>query len=250
MKRMLFLSALLVASGVAMAQQDRIEADRPSETVATQLVEKGRFQAELGFERETDDESHTYHHPHTLLRYGLGKIIELRAELWPQTVKDRFTEGSQTGLAPVEPGIKAKICESKGARPAISFLTQVGIPKLASEAFRNTYASPRVRLLFENKLNEDWKLTYNVGPEWTGEDTEPQWRYTFSPEWKFGKHWEAFAEVYGHLQHAHEPEHVFDAGLAFYPGRNIKLDLSGGVGLSHAAPQNFVALGFSIRTGN
>ncbi|RYZ20861.1 MAG: transporter [Chitinophagaceae bacterium] len=249
MKRMLFLSGLLAVAGTAAAQQDRIEADRPSETVATQLVEKGRFQAELGLDRETDDESHTYRHPHSLLRYGLGKFIELRAELWPQTVKERVSGSSETGLAPVEPGIKARICEEKGARPAISFLTQVGIPKLASEAFRPTYASPRLRLLFENKLAEHWKLTYNLGPEWTGDDTEPQWLYTLSPEWKFGKHWEAFAEVYGHLQKAHVPEHVFDAGLAFYPGRNMKLDLSGGVGLSAAAPHNFVSLGFSVRTG-
>jgi hypothetical protein len=42
---------------------------------------------------------------------------------------------------------------------------QVGIPKLASENFRSTYASPKARLLLENKLSQNIRLTYNAGAE-------------------------------------------------------------------------------------
>jgi hypothetical protein len=247
-RKFLFIISLVITISAA-AQEDRIEADRPSETISSSLVEKKTFQAELGLRREVEEDEITYSHPRTQLRYGLSKVFELRVELRPQTVKDRVSDLHESGLAPVEPGLKARIFEEKGARPSISFYTQVGIPKLASAAFKSTYASPKVRLLLENKLNENLKLSYNVGAEWTGEETEPQWLYTFSPEWQLGKHWEAFAEVYGFLQRNSQPQHSFDAGIAFYAGKNIKLDLSGGVGLTAAAPVNFVALGFSIRTG-
>jgi hypothetical protein len=46
------------------------------------------------------------------------------------------------------------------------------------------------------------------------------------------KHWEAFAEVYGFIQRAQQPEHSFDAGISYYAGKNVKLDISGGLGLT------------------
>ncbi|RYY84995.1 MAG: transporter [Chitinophagaceae bacterium] len=241
---------LLFAALRASAQGDeQLEADRPSESQSAQTVSRGTLQAELGLRRErSDPETVDYFEPRTLLRFGLSSGFELRAELSPVTETHKGSS-SESGLLPVELGFKAGLWKGKGALPQAALFTQVGIPKLSSEKFRPTYASPKIRLLFENEINKNLKLNYNAGAEWTGDDTKPQWVYTFSPELAIGKHWEAFAEVYGFMQQGSIPEHSFDAGLSYFIGKRAKADLSAGVGLTEAAPVNFVALGFSLKFG-
>ncbi|RYY41252.1 MAG: transporter [Chitinophagaceae bacterium] len=239
----------LLFSLSASAQSDGLEADRPGESQSAQTVEKGNLQPELGLRRErSDDETVDYFEPRTTLRFGLLQGFELRAELSPVTETHKGS-ASQSGLLPVELGFKASLWKGNGSLPEAALLAQVGIPKLASVAFRPTYAKPKVRLLLENKITEALRLNYNLGAEWTGDDVKPQWLYTVSPELTLGKHWEAFAELYGFAQKGSLPEHSFDAGLSYFIGKRAKADLSAGVGLTHSAPVNFVALGFSIRFG-
>ncbi|TCZ68254.1 transporter [Flaviaesturariibacter aridisoli] len=233
----------------ATAQDDEhLEADRPSESQSAQTVDRHAFQIELGLRREVaDPETVDYFEPRTVLRYGLLEGFELRAEVQPLTERHRDGGRTETGLRPIELGFKAGLWKGKGLLPEAALYTQVGIPKFASEAFRPTYAEPRIRLLLENEINQQWRLNYNIGAEWSGEDTKPQWLYTLSPEVTLGKHWEAFAEVYGFVQGGALPEHSVDAGLSYFIGKKGKVDLSTGAGLTSAAPVNFVALGFSVK---
>ncbi|RYD95235.1 MAG: transporter [Sphingobacteriales bacterium] len=245
-RKIILIASLL--SGVSAAAQDseKLETDRPGESQSAQTVDKGKLQVELGLRREREDpETVDYFEPRTVLRYGLLKGFELRAEISPVT--ERQSGKTQTGLLPIELGFKAGLWEGKGLLPTAALYTQVGIPKFSSEAFRPTYAEPRVRLLFENEVTKQVKLNYNLGAEWTGEDTEPQWVYTFTPNVSISKNWEAFAEVYGFVKRGSLPEHSFDTGLSYYIGRRAKADLSAGVGLTSAAPVNFVTLGFSVQ---
>ena len=92
-------------------------------------------------------------------------------------------------------------------------------------------------------------MNYNIGSDWDSENQEQNWVYTFTPEFELGDKWEAFVEVYGFIKKEELPECVFDAGVAYFVGKNFKLDLSAGRGLNHQSPDYFVAVGFSFRLG-
>src|SRR5215203_3041060 len=125
----LLLFAFLCLSANVLAQKNKIETDRPSETQATELTEKGYFQAEIGFRKEQEkNDDYTFFHPRASLKYGLSEHFELRAELDSKTERQFSKNEFKYGLQPVELGFKAKITEGHGALPAMTFLTQVGIP--------------------------------------------------------------------------------------------------------------------------
>jgi hypothetical protein len=51
----LFLFATVINSASA---QDTIKTDRPGETLSTELVKKGNFQAEIGFKKEQQQKNY------------------------------------------------------------------------------------------------------------------------------------------------------------------------------------------------
>jgi hypothetical protein len=244
-----YFSLFLLAAGIGVAgqaQNEKIQTDRPNETQNAETIEKGFFQAELGFRKEKEDENqYKYLHPVALLKYGLTKRFELRAEVKETTQK--FMNEKATGLLPLELGFKLNLVEGKGALPTTSLLTQVGFPDLASEAFKAEHLFPRVRLLFQNKLSDKIELGYNVGAEWDGETSTPQWVYTFSPQLELGEKAFVFAEAYGFLRKGEHPEHYADAGLGLFLSRNVVWDLSGGVKLSPHGSPYFLETGISFR---
>jgi hypothetical protein len=232
----------------AIAQKNKIETDRPSETQSTELTEKGYFQAEIGFRKEQERGSdYSLFHPRAQLKYGLSEHFELRAGVDSKTERNFSENEFKYGLQPVELGFKAKLTESHGALPATTFLAQVGIPNWASEDHQQEQLLPKLRLLFENKLTEKLKLAYNAGAEWQGDGEGPQWIYTLSPQVELSDKWEAFVETYATFQNGHAAKQLIDGGFAYYPHQNIKLDLWGGKGLSHEAPDYFVSAGVSFR---
>ena len=249
MKKTLFLSWLFLCGLLAEGQDNKIHADRPGETLTPELTQKKFLQLEIGFEKEQQEkDEYSLFHPQMQIKYGLFKRIELRAEL--TAVSNKVANGNdqlQLGLQPVEFGIKANLLEQKGALPMTSFYTQVGVPPLATKEYQTTNAIPHLRLLFENKVNESFHLEYNIGAEWDGEETAPQWLYTIAPELYIGEKWEVFAEAFGSVQKAHAAQHNLDCGLAFYPTNSVKLDLFAGKGISKEAPEYFISAGVSFR---
>ncbi|MBD0283906.1 MAG: transporter [Flavisolibacter sp.] len=242
-----FLAAFLMLT--AASAQEKMETDRPGETQTPTITKKGYFQVETGIRREQyEDKDHLVRHPQAYLKFGLLDRLELRAEVTAETQKF-YTEGDvRRGLKPVELGLKTKLLGGKGWIPAASLYTMIGIPRLASEEHKAEHAFSRLRLLFENKLSDKVSLNYNLGAEWEGEEGEhPQWLYTYSPQIEITDKLGAFIESYGFLQKEKRPEHVLDGGFLFDVSNNVRLDVSGGVGLSDAAPKYFVAGGFSFR---
>src|SRR5215218_1125763 len=232
-----------------IAQDNKIKADRPSETQTAELIHKGYGQAEIGFRKDQKEkEEYTIYHPEALLRYGLFKQLELRAAL--NLVTEKTADEKESGLQPLELGFKLKLLESKGAIPQLSLLTHIGIPGLASEQFKRDKVFPRIRLLFQNKITDKIELGYNIGTEWEGFSSTPQWVYTFSPQFDIADKWELFIEVFGQLQKGEHPEHHIDGGVAYYINDNVKWDLWGGTGLSPHAMNYFVSTGISFQLKN
>ncbi|MDQ3279412.1 MAG: transporter [Bacteroidota bacterium] len=248
-QRTFLLFALFTFSSASLfAQDEKIETDRPGETQTVALTKKGYFQAEFGLRKEQQNsEDYTFFHPRAQLKYGLSSRFELRAELTAATEKQYSNQEFRHGLQPVEVGLKAKLLEQKGALPATTFYTQIGIPNWASKDHQEEHLSPKFRLLFENKLTDKIKLTYNAGAEWKVEGAPPQWLYTLAPEVEISEKWDAFVETFAFLQSGQAPQHSIDGGFAYYATNNVKLDVWAGKGLSKEAPDYFIAGGISFR---
>ena len=96
----------------------------------------------------------------------------------------------------------------------------------------------------QHTITNNVSLGYNLGVEFEGYD-DPVLIYTFAPGISLSDKWYAYLEAFGTL--VERPEHSLAGGLAFYVSDNFKLDLSGGFGISSAAPKHYISLGASVR---
>jgi hypothetical protein len=56
-----------------------------------------------------------------------------------------------------------------------------------------------------------------------------------------------YAEAFGFILKNELPQHNLDGGIAYYLTNDLKVDVSGGFGISEASPKNYFALGISFR---
>lgn len=230
--------------------QSSIETDRPDQSETPVIVPKKYFQAELGFEKENSgDRNYRLLHPTALLKYGISNRAELRLEINPITEYVHLIPNpvKTTGIEPVVIGSKISLFEEKKARPKTSLILHMGLPFLATKNLRTPHLQPSFRLAMQNSITNKIALGYNVGAEWDGTNPAPSWLYTFAPGFTLSQKWYAYIEAFGFIQKAELPQHNLDMGFAYSINNNMKVDLSGGIGLSKTSFKNYVALGFSFR---
>jgi hypothetical protein len=56
-----------------------------------------------------------------------------------------------------------------------------------------------------------------------------------------------YAEIFGFILKDEAPQHNIDGGIGYYLTNDVKLDVSGGFGISRTSPRNYFALGISFR---
>lgn len=231
------------------AQEERIDTDRPDQTETAGVVPKNFFQAEIGFNKEnTHFSNYNLVYPTVLLKYGFKKI-ELRLETtWLSSYEQLIPRPKwTTGLEPVQIGIKALLATEKKVTPKTSLIAHLGIPSFSSRPFRRDHLAPSFRFAMQKTLSSYFQLGTNVGVEWDGFSSTPWWLYTFSPGFDFGRKWYGYVEIFGFVQRDASPENSVDAGIAYYITSNTRIDLSYGQGISAAAQDNYIAIGFSFR---
>jgi len=244
-KIFLILGSLLPLS---LLSQDKIETDRPTEAQSAELVDKAAFQIETGFRKQQENkEDYVLRHPEALLRYGLLNRLELRVAINAASERLYSEEQFNYGLEPVELGLKARMFQTKDTSFITSLYAQTGISQWASKDHQLDESFYRVRLLFQNKLSEKIKLSYNVGRDWNSNNKEQIWIYTLSPQFELSEKWQAFVEEFGSFTKRHKPEHYIDGGFAYNITNNIQLDVNAGKGISSNAADYFFTGGISLR---
>lgn len=183
MKKGIAFLSLMILHATATAQDDKIVTDRPTESQTAELVPKGFLQSETGIRKEAmTGADYNLLHPMALIKYGVSKKVELRAELTGASEKEYSKNEFRYGLKPVQFGFKTALLKGKGAIPQTTLYTMVGIPRLASKDHQVSHVLPQVRLLMQNKFNEQIDLEYNIGAEWEGEQTTPCWLIALNPQ--------------------------------------------------------------------
>jgi hypothetical protein len=250
MAKFILLTGFLFLAGTSLkAQIEKIDTDRPDQTESAYTVPKNYIQAEFGFNKEnTFYSNYDLVHPTLLLKYGL-KRFEFRLITTSRSTYEQLIPSPkrESGFEPVEIGFKAALWEAKNWIPKTSFIGSIGLPTIASKVFKADHLAPSFRFTMQNNIAKNIAVGYNIGAEWDGFSSMPTWIYTFAPGFELGEKWYAYIEAFGFIRKNELPQHNIDGGLAYYISHDIKIDISGGFGISKAAPKNYGAIGISFR---
>ncbi len=239
-------------SFIRLNAQERIDADRPDQTEGVFTVPKGWMQVELGIAKEKwnthPQEIYSYTFPTLLTKYGISKKCELRliTEYNRWGSKNRWFKDT-LGLLPVKLGFKLNLYEGKGIIPRISLLCHTSFNQLASKLARGgSFFAPDFIFSFQHEFAQGVSLGYNFGMEWFDIREKPSYVYTIVPGFDIGKNWGAYIELFGSFGKNLETDLAFDTGLVWYLNDDIKLDVSGGVGIT-GVMKNYFGIGASVR---
>ncbi|MEB0134716.1 transporter [Actimicrobium sp. CCC2.4] len=153
----LFSGLLMMLASIAIAEEkDVIVTDRPDFVESSDVVGKGRFQAETGvaLERTRRDTNKTrVMTTPILLRIGTGATWELRVETDGRIVQrtDDLTQGTRTtdrGYADTSIGAKWHVMDESGTSPSVGVLAHVDLDS-GSAAFRGSGLRPSLRAVAE-----------------------------------------------------------------------------------------------------
>ncbi|HEX8278404.1 MAG TPA: transporter, partial [Segetibacter sp.] len=217
----------------AIAQDDNLETDRPSESFTPTVMLKNHFQIEAGFRKEHDknegERSDEYLFPSASLKYGLTKKLEVRMLIEEEADYNYTPEKHKTagGLEPVKVGFKYNLFDEKGLLPKTSVIARADIPKLASQDFKSDFVAPFFRLAMETSLSKKLSLVYNVGEEWEEDDVHGEFFYSFSPQLEITDKIKIFAEAFGYVSKEQTAKNTFDAGLLYQVIPNLQFDIFG-----------------------
>jgi len=232
----------------SFAQQEEIDTDRPDQTETPTIVPANHFQMENGFLHQQNAKSESeLALPTSLWKFGVSKNLEIRVTT--DLIYNKSKDSTSTGLSPIVAGIKVRLWDEKGVIPQASLITQVLLPKVASNELKVKYLAPELRLLFQNEITDDIDLGYNLGMKWDGESTDPTFEYTISPNMNLTDKLKAYIEIYGFMPQQRHPEEWFDGGFMFLLTKNVQLDISAGYEITSTNNhhQFFESIGFSFR---
>ncbi len=223
-----------------------IQLDRPDQTECPFITPSKYFQLETGIVIEnTNSELKNYSHPTMLLKYGINEKFELRLITELVTVKNR--DYSTTGINPITVGIKTSLLEEIGLIPKISFIGHITTSNVGSKEFETKYIAPSFRFSMQHTLTEKISLAYNLGAEWDGDMAGHTYIYTFTTGFSLTEKLGAYVEVYGFFPNDYQSDQRFDCGFTYLLSNDFIVDISGGIGLTENAPNNYLALGLSYR---
>ncbi len=240
------LAFLFLSLCVHVQAQTPIQTDRPDQTECPFITPQGFIQVENGVSYENiDRDNKSITVPTMLWKYGINQHVECRLITELNSIKS-FTN-NVSGLVPVTIGFKVRVFEEKGLIPATAFIGHLSIPNAASDKFKASYYAPSFRFNMQHTLSNKISLAYNLGAEYDGETPEPSFIYTLTSGLSITEKLGAYIELYGFAPQKQTADHRADGGFTYLINNNVMIDISGGIGITSNAPQNYIALGFSFR---
>ena len=182
--------------------------------------------------------------PETLLRFGVASKTELRL-----TVPDYLAPlgVGAPGFGDLAIGVKQQLAPTPGGFD-VSLVVSMSLPTGAKAISSHGY-DPFVQLPWSRALSSNWTAAGMFSVYWptvegrrnvTGETT-------FLIDRQLTKLWDAFVEYAGDFTEQGGPRHLIHVGTAFKPTPHQQLDLHAGWGLSSAAVDHFIGIGYSFR---
>jgi len=231
-------------AGVAslQGQPSPIATDRPAVTNSSVVVPSGSVQVENGVQITTAVGQRTFDGPESLVAFGLTDSTELRF-----TVPDYNYSALASGFGDLALGLKQQIGHTASGFDAslIVFLT---FPTGANAESSHGY-DPGLQLPWSQKISQKWTAAGMLSLYWlteggtrnlTGESTFLFDRQITGP-------WDVFVEYAGDFSERGGPRHLLHFGSAYKLTPLQQLDVHVGAGLSRAAVDHFIGVGYSFR---
>lgn len=223
-----------------------IVTDRPDITEASTVVPYGSLQAENGPVWTTRQHLRTLDGLETRLRFGIARLTELRLGV-PDYFYNRGRPEHASGFGDLVVGAKQQL----GPLPGDFDLSVIGAVSLptGTSGVSSGGVDPEIKFPWSRELTGPWSIGGMWSAFWTTEDGRRNftWEPTLYIERQLTKGVDAFVEYGGdYFQHG-PPQQILHVGAAYRPRPTQQIDFHVGVGLSRAAPDLFVGIGYSFR---
>lgn len=238
--RVWLAAVLLLSSGVASAGAQELITDRPDFTESTAAVDRGAWQVESGASWIDSGADDGYNLPQALLRAGLSKRWELRFGLPGYIDTD-----SVSGLSDAALGVKLELGDAGPGELAL--IAEVSLP-VGDDQLTSDSVDPTAILVYGQDLSDAWSLgsqvavsSMSVGDE---DLTVVAPTLVFGTEFK--PDWGTFFELAAEIPDQGSSAVVFHTGLTWAHRPNGQWDAHVATGLSSAAPDLEVGVGYSF----
>jgi hypothetical protein len=235
------LGATLLRGQTPPASDEPISTDRPAIAASSTVVPKGSFQMENGF---LISNTHSYDGPETSMRFGFTANTELRFSA-PDYY---FNTNASSGLGDISVGMKQQLGAASGFD--VSLIVFLSIPMGARTVSSHGYDTG-LQLPWSRKLYDNWTAGGQFALYWPTE--QPSDRHNLTGESTFlldrqlTKPMDGFVEYAGDFAQRGGPRHLLHFGAAYKVTPRQQVDVHVGIGLSAAAIDHFVGIGYSFR---
>lgn len=247
MLRPLFAIAAFLPLGCSQAAASDatavpIATDRPAVTDSSVVVPIGSLQAENGLAETVGQGQRTFDASETRLRFGAGPNTEVRL-----IVPDYFRNaGIGSGFGDLAVGVKRQLGPAHGFD--VSLVISLSLPTGANAVSSHGY-DPYIQLPWSRALSPNWTAAGMLSVYWPTEQgrRNTTGESTFLIDRQLRKPWDAFVEYAGDFPGEKGPRQLLHFGKAYKPSARQQFDLHVGIGLSSAAVDHFVGIGYSFR---
>jgi hypothetical protein len=249
------LPAFILASVVPLLQgQDQpprvdatgpIATDRPAVTNSSVVVPAGSLQVEDGFLETSSKGQSIVDGPESLVRFGITQRTELRF-----TVPDYFLNtggGTGSGFGDFAFGVKEQLGPTTG-KFDVSVILFLSFPTDGNSVSSSGY-DPGLQVPWSRALSANWTAAGMFSVYWPtqGGTRNVTGEFTFLLDRQLTKPWDAFVEYAGDFPEVGGPRHLLHFGTALKIAKQQQIDFHVGVGLSSAAVDHLVGIGYSFR---
>jgi hypothetical protein len=224
-----------------------ISTDRPAVTNSSVVVPSGSLQAENGFLETTSQGQSIVDGPETLVRFGVARRSELRFTA-PDYFRNLNTgDTSASGFGDFAFGVKQQLGPTPG-RFDLSVILFLSFPTGAKIVSSGGY-DPGLQVPWSRSLSAKWTAAGMLSVYWPtqGRTRNLTGESTFLIDRQLTKPWDAFVEYAGDFPETGGPRHLLHFGTALKIAQQQQIDFHVGVGLSSAAVDHLVGIGYSFR---
>jgi hypothetical protein len=220
-----------------------IVTDRPDVTESSIVVPVASLQFENGFTWTSDHGTQSADLPETLVRLGILAKTEFRLVV-PNYVQE---SSSASGFGDLAIGLKQQLGPLPGGID-LSVIAAVSLPT-GSRGLTSGGYDPFVKFPWSKDLASGWSMGGMQSLFWNTDDRRRNgvWEPTFYLEKQITEPLDAFMEYAGDYAHRGGPKQLLHFGAAYKLNALNQVDFHFGFGLSHATPNHFFAVGYSVR---
>jgi len=226
--------------------QSAISTDRPQITEASTVVPCGSLQLENGFAETEAGHKWGADLPETWMRWGIPAKGEVRFAVPDYFTNDQTATGYASGASDVVLGFKQHFSPVKGLD--VSVIPSLSFPT-GSNAISSHGYDPSLQIPWSRGLSRNWTAAGMFSVAWPtqpgGRNTTGQASVYFDRQ--ISNPWDAWIEYSGSFPQRGGPAHILNMGTCYKPTPHQQIDFHFSAGLSAAAPDYAVGIGYSVR---